>query len=99
MNENKIKALYFEYPNEYDEIFEKFSDQLLNINVTDNKTYWIRPFPECSFLDGEKSKTTKLKIAVNSTIFNYLITNKKEKEEIDKIENDIFLNMMKINED
>ena len=32
-----MKAIYFEYPSEYNDFFEKLADKLYEINITDNK--------------------------------------------------------------
>ena len=82
---SKEKAIYFEYPTDYDEIFEQLSKKLFDIDITDNKTYWIRPFQDRHFIKNKESKKTKLKMCLSCSIFDYLITDEKEKKEIDKV--------------
>ena len=81
----KEKAIYFEYPSDYDEIFEQLSKKLFDIDITDNKTYWIRPFQDRHFVKYKESKKTILKISYSPSIFDYLITDKNKKTEIDNI--------------
>lgn len=76
------KAIYFEYSNEYNEMFEKLVLGLENIDITDNERYSIKPFQDWHFLRGNKK--TMLKISLSPTIFEHLITDEKTKEEIDK---------------
>ena len=78
-----MKAIYFEYPSEYNEFFEKLSDKLHEINITDNKKYWCRPFQDISYIKDNNKKMTKLKINLSPNISEYVITNEKEKEKID----------------
>ena len=39
-----MKTIYFEYPNEYNEMFEKLVIELDYVNVTDEKRYSLKPF-------------------------------------------------------
>ena len=78
-----MKAIYFEYPSEYNEFFEKLSDKLHEINITDNKKYWCRPFQDNTYIKDNNKKMTKLKISLSPIISEYVITNEKEKEKMD----------------
>ena len=78
-----MKAIYFEYPSEYNEFFEKLSDKLHEINITDNKKYWCRPFQDNTYIKDNNKKMTKLKICLSPIISEYAITNEKEKEKMD----------------
>lgn len=78
-----MKAIYFEYPSEYNEFFEKLSTKLLDIDITDNKKYWCHPFQENSFIEDDNKKMTKLRISLSPIISEYAITNEKEKEKMD----------------
>lgn len=78
-----MKAIYFEYPSEYNEFFEKLSDKLHEINITDNKKYWCRPFQDIYYIKDNNKKMTKLKINLSPNISEYVITNEKEKEKMD----------------
>lgn len=90
-----MKALYFEFSSEFNEIFEKLADELFKVDITDNKTYWIRPFSDRVFLKNENSKTTKLKVSLSPTIFSHLITNKEEQEKIDKAIDNFIVSVFK----
>lgn len=78
-----MKAIYFEYPSEYNEFFEKLSNELHEINITDNKKYWCRPFQDISYIKDNNKKMTKLRIILSPIISEYAITNEKEKEKTD----------------
>ena len=78
-----MKAIYFEYPSEYNDFFEKLADKLYEINITDNKKYWCRPFQDTTYIKDNNKKMTKLKICLSPNIYEYVITNEKEKEKID----------------
>lgn len=78
-----MKAIYFEYPSEYNEFFEKLSNKLFEINITDNKKYWCRPFQDTIYIKDNNKKMTKLKICLSPNIYEYVITDEKEKEKID----------------
>lgn len=78
-----MKAIYFEYPSEYNEFFEKLSNKLHEINITDNKKYWCRPFQDISYIKDNNKKMTKLRISLSPIISEYAITNEKEKEKMD----------------
>ena len=78
-----MKAIYFEYPSEDNEFFEKLADKLYEINITDNKKYWCRPFQDTTYIKDNNKKMTKLKICLSPNISEYVITDEKEKEKID----------------
>ena len=78
-----MKAIYFEYPSEYNEFFYYLSTKLLDIDITDNKKYWCHPFQENSFIEDGNKKMTKLRISLSPIISEYAITNEKEKEKMD----------------
>lgn len=98
-----MKAIYFEYPSEYNEFFEKLADKLYEINITDNKKYWCRPFQDTTYIKDNNKKMTKLKISLSPIISEYAITNEKEKEkmdlQIDEMWQDIFNEDENIEED
>lgn len=77
-------AIYFEYPSEYDDIFEQLAQKLFNIDITDNKTYWIRPFQDRSFIKNKENNITQMRITLSPSIFNYLLPDKTKQKEINE---------------
>lgn len=89
-NNKKVKSLYFEFPSDEKEIFEKFSKKLFDIEITDDKTYWLRPFETRSYIYDKNNEKIRLKINLSPNIYNYLITDENEQKTIDIILDNIW---------
>lgn len=84
------ERLYFKFPNDELEKFEKLEKKLYGINITDDKTYSIRPFQSSLIATEKDTNTTILKLDLSPFISDYLITDDKEKKKTDKIIDDIY---------